>query len=117
MSNVSAQVNLLALKESIKKWEQIVAGTGQDEGSQNCALCFLYYKSACLGCPVRERSGGLFCAKTPYVAWRQHHKNVHYKVEFPLKVECPECRRLAARELGFLCSLLPDEQTTEEKSK
>ena len=33
---------LTALKGSIKKWEKIVAGTGSDNGYQNCPLCALF---------------------------------------------------------------------------
>ena len=30
---------LKALKGSIKKWESIVKGTGEEHGSKNCPLC------------------------------------------------------------------------------
>ena len=50
---------LTALKGSIAKWEAIVAGTGEDRGTENCPLCaaFYHHPKHCEGCPV-ERSTG-----------------------------------------------------------
>jgi hypothetical protein len=61
---------LRALDLSIKKWEDILAGTESDEGSDNCALCYLFVREACIGCPVREYTGYKFCDESPYDEWR-----------------------------------------------
>lgn len=67
-----------ALKASIVKWEQIVAGTGLDHGWSNCPLCRNYYlphgheawtTQYCKGCPVRNTSGATGCDATPYEGW------------------------------------------------
>ena len=70
-----------ALDLSIKKWEEIAAGTGTDEGSRNCALCKKYNivvtespKSVknCVGCPVAVVSGKQYCVGTPYQMYRHY---------------------------------------------
>lgn len=62
-----------ALKGSIKKWKAIAAGTGVDEGGDNCPLCQMFYDSesreySCDGCPVEVDSGSN-CAGSPYFPW------------------------------------------------
>lgn len=94
---------LAALKGSIAKWEAIVAGTGQDEGAANCPLCALFShfvnpeaQRGCKGCPVQEETGLSGCDGSPYE-------------------ECDEDRddfkEMAAAELAFLKSLLPEAQS------
>lgn len=34
---------LKALKGSIRKWERICNGTGEDRGPRNCPLCELFF--------------------------------------------------------------------------
>lgn len=66
MSTMDAET-LAALKGSIAKWEAIVAGTGREDGPNNCPLCkMFYFKVDCKGCPVRERTGKEACQGTPY---------------------------------------------------
>ena len=87
---------LKALKGSIEKWEKIVAGTGKDEGPNNCPLCKLFNKIegeekyACNGCPVKEETGQKYCWNTPYEVYEPN----------PTK-------KNAIKELNFLKSLLP----------
>ncbi len=86
---------LEALKGSIAKWEAIVAGTGFDNGADNCPLCGLFNnaddpETDCDGCPVAEKSGHKYCGGTPYtkfVPWGGI--------------------KAAQEELDFLRSLLP----------
>lgn len=105
------KATLQALKKSIKKWENIVAGTGQDEGVGNCALCKLFWPKpfvelACKGgCPVFNKTQRKGCVDTPYTKWFTHQRDVHSK-SFPLKVMCPECLVLAGEELKFLKDLM-----------
>jgi len=65
---------------SIKKWEDIVSCLSRvqsagkfdyalDVAGRNCALCEVYGSKGCEGCPVYERTGGVACVRTPYVAW------------------------------------------------
>lgn len=96
---------LKALKGSIKKWEAIVAGTGTDEGPQNCPLCILFLTRwpakppFCVGCPVREITGVSGCEGTPY--------DDYEKAEAEFGAGSDECKSAAKQELEFLRSLLP----------
>jgi hypothetical protein len=92
------------LEGSIKKWKKIVAGKGVDDGSDNCPLCFLFAEGDCEGCPVAEGPGGCGCEESPYHYWADHQDTEH-ESDFPRKVLCPECKRLAKAELNFLISL------------
>ena len=65
-----------ALRGSIRKWEMIVDGLIEDEGSDNCPLCQLYATQAaietdteCRGCPVMTATGKNNCDDTPYSDW------------------------------------------------
>lgn len=88
-----------ALQGSVEKWRKIIAGTGSDEGTDNCPLCHLFYKHNCYGCHVYEASGEKYCNNTPYEDWIGDGgcDYVH---------SCPTCRRNAYRELKFLEKLL-----------
>jgi len=66
------QEQIHTLKESIKKWEGIVAGTMEDDGINNCACCakfffFLAYEHCCYYCPIAWFSGAKGCNATPYI--------------------------------------------------
>jgi len=102
---------LRALKESIKKWEKILNEEGKDKGSDNCALCKLFIKKKCIGCPVYTKTEIRNCGGTPYEDWLHHQANNHLYdfLEFYI-IKCPECKRIAKRELEFLKSLLPKEK-------
>lgn len=97
---------LAALQGSIVKWENIVAGTGADEGSGNCPLCQLYAATEeidsrkwCTGCPVKDKTGEPSCNGTPY-----YSANIYLKD--PAKFDDID-RKNAQAELDFLRSLLP----------
>ena len=103
------------LEGSIKKWEDIVVGTGEDEGTDNCPLCEEYAyeldkteEGYCQGCPVSEKTGVTFCGQSPYAVWDDHLKNDHKQIIPFSKVKgCPTCTTLAQAELDFLKSLRP----------
>lgn len=62
-----------ALRETILHWERFdefaydrdVDGLLIEEGKGN-ALCKLYVKRGCTGCPVRDETGKRSCLDTPY---------------------------------------------------
>ena len=71
----------LALERSIKHWELITLDPGNftDIGPHQCALCHLFNTHAfpelrdgrdsfmtCVGCPVYEKTGRVFCSGSPY---------------------------------------------------
>lgn len=100
---------LTALRRSIKKWEDVAAGTGTDRGSTNCALCqeFLVPRNGdhtCSGCPVMVRTGVGYCEATPYIEWA---RGTRAGVDGRRAVD-DEQRALARAELDFLRSLLPE---------
>ncbi len=104
---------LTALRGSIKKWEDIVAGDGVDRGYTNCLLCRLVtpvvnYYPVCRECIVMDASGEQSCANTPYDDWRIHHEREHSTEITPDCIRCPDCVTLAQAELDFLRSLLPE---------
>ena len=99
------KTTLKALQGSIKKWELIVTGKGEDKGTDNCPLCakFYYDQLECHGCPVAEKVGNYLCMGTPYDDWI----NAQDVRKFPFVADTLKLRRLAHRELAFLKSLLP----------
>ena len=104
---------LKALKGSVKKWEGIVAGTGVDAAERNCPLCQVCRFSSgvtdvgCAGCPVGIDTGSKYCQDTPYIDWCDHQTGVH-EVSVRFHVICPECKRIAQRELRYLRRLLKE---------
>lgn len=104
---------LTALRGSIAKWAAIVAGTGIDDGCDNCPLCQKFNGEVlgrddeeekpfehegpwvCRGCPVAIAANRDHCGNTPYAAY------------------CLEGRTnaQAVKELDFLISLLPPGET------
>ena len=100
---------LKALKGSIKKWKDIAAGEGDDKGDANCPLCKLFVSEDCDGCPVVGEDGEFEgCEDTPFAEWRNHHSAVHQNFWCnSYKVQCPECKEIALKEVAFLESLLP----------
>jgi hypothetical protein len=105
---------LEALKGSIAKWEAIVAGTGEDQGTMNCPLCAKFHNSQkkmnvrCDGCPVFAVTGERGCGGSPYTAWAAHDDEAH-DLEGIVHKGCKKCGPLAQAELDFLRSLLPSE--------
>jgi hypothetical protein len=115
---------LKALKESIEHWERLAAGKRnphESVGADGCALCRVFNpcimdngfrrEDRCNGCPVAERTGKQFCFETP---WDMIGKAIdeHGDEETTRNWldNDPEARVLAAAELAFLKSLLPDSE-------
>jgi hypothetical protein len=80
-----------ALEGSIRKWEAIVAGTGEDLGAINCPLCAEFYdredtdsdeKTHCRGCPVHERTGQEHCDGPPYDWYDGSREAAREELEF-----------------------------------
>ena len=99
---------LEALQGSIKKWEDIAAGAGQDRGWANCPLCLMFNNAedeerclGCRGCPVAT-SGHYYCDGTPYDIWSALPGRPRVATNL-------EHKTVAQAELDFLKSLLPAE--------
>lgn len=93
---------LKALKGSIKKWKEIIDGTVEDNGPDNCPLCKKFYENNCKGCPVKNKTGHSLCNGTPYDLWNE------LSFEDTQKGDLSKAAMVAAgAELMFLESLLP----------
>ena len=104
-----------ALRESIKHWEENVAGETPDDvclGTEHCALCEKYFlRPNCSGCPVSSRTGFGNCDATPYEAAADAFECWESTEAKPEKLKW---RVAAQAELDFLKSLLP--ASSEEQS-
>lgn len=101
---------LTALNGSIAAWESRAAGNIKPATAENCPLCDVFFETrgeldGCEGCPVMERTGEDCCANTPCA---------RYHPEFPTNT--PEkLMAVAAEEVTFLKSLLPQTETEGEQ--
>ena len=92
-----------ALEGSIRKWRQIVAGTGVDKNWENCPLCKMFIKNSCAGCPVRAAVRQPNCHGTPY-------EDFPSVAQWSLRggrATTKRARAAAQAELDFLISLRP----------
>lgn len=105
---------LAALKGSIKKWEDIVAGVGADNGPDNCPLCLEFHEDyredgdkdkCCVGCPVMKRTGFDSCQESPYQIWLKLSDEDWEGDGFRPRTAAQ--KGAAIDELNFLKSLLP----------
>jgi hypothetical protein len=88
---------LEALRGSIKKWEGVIAGTVEEQGSANCPLCQRFVDGQCRGCPVMQSTGQKYCQGSPY----------HSYVDAEEDEDDDGMAEQAKNELDFLKSLLP----------
>ena len=97
---------LKALKESILKWHNIVYKNGEDYGSDNCALCNLFWDYDCIGCPIKEHTSEPYCSGTPYTKWIGLRRS-----PFIRGVQDQAHREAANEMLEYLFTLLPKGET------
>lgn len=105
-----------ALIASIEKWERNAEAETPEEyliGTRDCALCALFWKGDCAGCPVSEASGELYCNGTPYLEADHAEKMWVQALNVPFDEAAITHRRNAAhaaarKEVDFLKSLLPE---------
>lgn len=108
---------LTALQGSIAKWEEIVNGTGYDDGADNCPLCVLFIgadasepewaQDGCFGCPVSNAVNAQGCSQTPYSKWSKYQSDDGRYNGPERSVFNGRSKELAQAELDFLKSLLP----------
>jgi len=100
------KVTLEALNGSIKKWQDIVDGTGEDNGWRNCPLCVMFLdERSCDRCPISEAVDDTGCTGTPHEQWEEYQGEK--EMVFPRAVFDTTSQRLAEEELEFLKGLLP----------
>ena len=98
----------IALKESIEKWQDIIAGKDEDKGQINCSLCQRYLSRGCIGCVVYRDTKQSCCYGTPFREWFKHHTYEHLqegRASKGRRIECPTCLELAQKEFDYLKSL------------
>lgn len=101
------KLTLEALNKSIAHWERLAGGNrnpGEGLGVDQCDLCKLFHSEdrliTCDGCPVKERTGQVWCVGTPY----------YHVVDSDSDYDTPEFMEAARLELEFLRSLLPKKE-------
>jgi len=109
---MTAQTKAEALEASILHWQENVKAETPDDvrmSDKDCALCAIFYKLECSGCPVAEAVGHISCRKTPYLAaynayeaWK--HTNPSSCANTWLAAR-DEFHRRAQAEVDFLISL------------
>ncbi len=99
---------LKALKASIRHWRANVRAIMPDQASvseSDCVLCAQFISnSGCNGCPVKQRTGRMFCQRSPYMAARNAY--LRWCGDDSLENR-RKWRKQAQAELDFLRSLLP----------
>jgi len=63
-----------ALQKSIAHWQENVAVDDLFKariGTNDCALCDLFFVDFCKGCPVASSTGHIGCLETPYTHARE----------------------------------------------
>jgi len=110
VAELSSDKILTAIKDSMHKWWSIIMCAKKDEGPLDCALCHLFAKDGCKGCPISEKTKKGSCNGTPYQDWCTHHNEAHPGVE--AKILCPECASIAADMYKFLDELRKDYETS-----
>ena len=101
------------LELSIEKWQDILDGTGEELGDQNCALCVKFgHNIDCDGCPIAE-DGYIDCQGTMYVPYR---RALHERLESNSDDKTAELDA-AKKELEYLKSLRPLWKKMKEETK
>ncbi|MDH5797701.1 MAG: hypothetical protein OEZ19_03980 [Paracoccaceae bacterium] len=104
------KITLVALKKSIRHWEENVATKTIGKikiGPENCALCGLFFAVGCDGCPVSARTGGIRCVDTPYARFSELLHDLRFESR-ALPTPQNICEAMQA-ELDFLKTLRPED--------
>lgn len=95
-----------ALEKSIQHWKKNVEAEDPHDVSVSagdCALCRIFLRENCNGCPVKKRTGQNQCRATPY---ERAHWAWETWLNYPNDGEAKAAWREAAQiELNFLESL------------
>jgi hypothetical protein len=97
----SATQRRLIVESITQKWLPILAGHGQDQGTQDCKLCARYYATGCRNCPIRQWTGRHSCRGTPYDTWH----SLFVKAYFTRKIDKQPQVALQQKSLGVLEAL------------
>jgi len=130
MAKKMSKVTRKATEKSLKKWQDIVAGTDVDRGWENCALCQRFSSWHCTTktsvsirgyaygelCPIAAVTGKSSCRGSPYEKWAAHHKKAHGNVTYKegLKVRCRWCAYYAWKMVDFIQKILDEDDKLAE---
>lgn len=110
MKNTKSK-KIIALEESIEKYNRGAKGEVIGTGWGDCALCKLYFIGStgtgnCQDCPIEAYTGERACKETPFTKLSKHLAGslIHQTHE-----NCPECMKLCTEERNFLEMLLAKE--------
>jgi hypothetical protein len=113
MNNIAKYtLDIELLKGAVSKWENIAAGTSEDNGVEDCPLCEEYHHvfgyKRCGNCPVSTKTGRAGCRETPYESWCDHldHEHTCTRQGLPRKVYCETCKKIAQSMINFLQKVL-----------
>ncbi len=105
-----------ALRQSIKKWENIVYHNAIDGHASDCKLCQLFMiidKNTCPDCPIMKKTGKHRCKGSPYENWINY---LEEKQSDEYKIIDDHSRELAIDELFFLIDLLMERQDAKREN-
>ena len=110
-----------ALENSIAHWTQVLAAEDPSEiklGVSACALCSLFLKRNCLGCPVMGRTRESLCRNTPLQAATDasYPWSIHTYGTPEWYAARDEWREKAQAQLNFLISLRPAKEAVPTKT-
>ena len=97
-----------ALEASIAHWRENAAAAHPDDADLSCAacaLCGLFRKQQCEGCPVARRAGTAWCGKTPFAPAIEALHAWYFTLPGEDEAEAAAFRAAATREAEFLESL------------
>jgi len=84
---------MTALNGSIEKWNGILKGDINDEGTTNCPLCQIYIR--CEQCIIKICTGQNGCDGIDYDSWASHQLLTHDSCNPPYTIECDKCEKYA----------------------
>ena len=103
---------LQALRKSIEHWEDNLRKAKEqqlpDISADSCALCSLFFRKNCEGCPIQQHTGKTICKDTPYYDVVNAISNVDDDFA-PTSAQSKKIAKLCHKEIDFLKSLLPKE--------
>jgi len=97
-----------ALDESINHWKKNYDAVNPWDASTSpmyCALCMMFHKNNCAGCPVSEKTQRTFCSGTPYSDADRKLQAWYETTDVDEKNLREAWRKAAKKELEFLMSL------------
>jgi len=96
---------IAALRRSISKWYYILKHKDvihDDDGVRTCALCYLYFRNGCKGCPVNKVTQEIHCEGSPYAVMDTYDTTdpTFKNLEIPIRAEIHFLEELLRKEVS-----------------